>query len=164
MSHDVAIREMKAGDVEAMEQIAIAAWTPIAAFSRKTMGEDLYTRLNPDWKQRKGGQVRRACEPESGAMVRVAEKGGRIVGFVTFHANMAPGVGEIGNNAVHPDFQGQGIAQELYRSAFEQLKKLGTKFVKVHTGADPAHEPARRAYERAGFNIRLPSVDYYRAL
>jgi len=34
----------------------------------------------------------------------------------------------------------------------------------VHTGLDYAHAAARRAYERAGFNIRHEDVDYYMKL
>jgi hypothetical protein len=38
------------------------------------------------------------------------------------------------------------------------------RFAKVHTGLDPSHAPARRAYEKAGFTTQLPTVDYYRKL
>jgi ribosomal protein S18 acetylase RimI-like enzyme len=116
--------------------------------------------------KRKGEQIRRACTPGSNARVRVAEVDGRIAGFVTFHVDVQPGIGEIGNNAVHPDFRGRGIGGLLYTHVFDELKRLGQRFVKVTTGGegDPAHAPARRAYEKAGFDRRLPGVTYFRAL
>ena len=65
---------------------------------------------------------------------------------------------------VHPDWQGRGIAPRLYEYVFERLRERGMRYVKVHTGGDPAHAPARRAYQKAGFEIALPQVDYYREL
>ena len=87
-----------------------------------------------------------------------------MVGFVTCYADASTGIGEIGNNAVHPDCQGQGIAQRLYAYAFERLRERGMRYVKVGTGGDPAHAPARRAYQKAGFDVSLPHVEYYREL
>jgi hypothetical protein len=34
----------------------------------------------------------------------------------------------------------------------------------VGTGGDPSHAPARRAYEKAGFDREIPSVWMYRPL
>jgi len=38
------------------------------------------------------------------------------------------------------------------------------RFVEVTTGGDPSHAPVRRAYERAGFSVQLPTITYYRKL
>ena len=37
-------------------------------------------------------------------------------------------------------------------------------YAKVATGLDDAHAPARRAYERAGFDIKVEDVTYYKKL
>ena len=158
------IREVRPEDVEAAAAIAVAAWVPIYAHYQSVMGESIFKTLHPDWRGRKASQVRRALAPGSGVHAFVAEIGGRVVGFVTFDADAVSGVGEIDNNAVHPDAQGKGIAQAMYGRAFEAMRALGVKVVKVTTGGDPAHAPARRAYERAGFGVALPSVTYYRTL
>lgn len=158
------IRPLEPADIERVVAIAVAAWEPIYAYYRRAMGEALFAAAYPDWRAVKGGQVRRACAPGSGATVSLAELGGEVIGFVTFYADAASGIGEIGNNAVHPYWQGLGIAQRLYQHAFDNLRARGQRFVKVSTGGDPAHAPARRAYERAGFDIALPTVVYYRAL
>ena len=51
-----------------------------------------------------------------------------------------------------------------YERAFEEMKGMGVRVVKVKTGSDPAHAPARRSYEKAGFNVRLEHVVYLREL
>lgn len=164
MLNDIGIRDLEPSDLEAIVEIAVAAWTPIFAFYREVMGEELFAAACPNWREEKARQVRAACDPQSRAMVCVAEKGGQVVGFITFYADDASRIGEIGNNAVHPDFQGMGIGARMYQHIFDRLKKLGMRFVKVGTGGDPSHAPARRAYEKAGFSIRLPGVEYYRKL
>ena len=84
--------------------------------------------------------------------------------FRVIEAVRDAGIGEIGNNAVHPDLRGQGIGPRMYQYAFDRLRERGMRYVKVGTGGDPAHAPARRAYEKAGFTIQLPGVEYYREL
>jgi len=163
------VRPLQPGDVEAIVAIAVAAWRPIYAYYRQEMGDDLFSAACPHWPEEKARQVRAACDPASDpqasrAQVGVAELDGRPVGFVTFYADERSGIGEIGNNAVHPDLQGQGIGPLMYQYAFQHLRGRGMRYVKVGTGGDPAHAPARRAYEKAGFTIRLPGVEYYREL
>jgi RimJ/RimL family protein N-acetyltransferase len=161
---DIAIRELEPEDIEAVVEIAVAAWTPIFAFYRRVMGEDLFTAAHSDWQEEKAKQVRTACDPGSGAVVRVAEGKGQVVGFITLRTDDALKIGVIGNNAVHPDFQGQGIGAKMYEHALDWLRKGGMRFARVRTGLDPAHAPARRAYEKVGFSIQIPSVEYYRRL
>jgi len=158
------IREVKPEDVEAACDIAAAAWEPVFASFRQMMGDELFGIACRDWRGQEAQQVREACQGAGGAMVGVAELDGRVVGFVTFYANDESRIGEINNNAVHPQFQGRGIAPKMYEHVFARLRELGMLYVKVCTGGDPAHAPARRAYEKAGFSTRLPSVEYYRKL
>jgi len=167
---EIVIRPLMPADVDALAAIAVAAWQPIFAFYRQAMGDEMFLSVHPHWQHEKARQVRNACATGSSAIVAVAEMppqgsaAARVVGFCTCYANSATAIGEIGNNAVHPDWQGQGIAQRLYAYAFEQLRERGMRYVRVHTGGDPAHAPARRAYQKSGFEIALPGVEYYREL
>jgi ribosomal protein S18 acetylase RimI-like enzyme len=161
---ELVIREVRPEDVEILCEIAVAAWTPIFASFRQILGDELFAAVYPDWREQKRGEVREACDSSDPAMVCVAQQGERVLGFVTFHTDPASGIGEIGNNAVHPDSQGRGIGPKMYEHVFDSMRAMGMRFVRVSTGLDPSHAPARRAYEKAGFSIRLPGVDYYRKL
>jgi len=86
------------------------------------------------------------------------------VGFATYYVDRGRGIAEIGNNAVEPSCRGQGIGPLMYEYIFEQLRRRGARYVTVHTGGDPAHAPARRAYEKAGFDVQLSEVAYLRKL
>jgi len=177
---DLAIRELEAGDTDRLVEIALAAWTPVFSSFRDILGPELFDLTRPDCRKEKADQIRKACQADSPAKVLVAQNRdgmgrddmgrddmGRdiIAGFVSYYPEARePGVAEIGNNAVHPDFQNRGIAQMMYQEVFQRLRSEGIQFVKVHTGGDPSHLPARLAYEKAGFNISLPGVEYYRRL
>jgi ribosomal protein S18 acetylase RimI-like enzyme len=164
MADGITIRDMQSGEAEELAAIAVLAWEPVYSLYQREMGADLFGRLYGDWRTHKGDQIRRACAPGASCQVLVAEQTGEVVGFCTYRASIAPGVGELDNNAVRPSHQGQGIAPRLYEEAFARLRAQGMAYVCVRTGLDDAHAPARRAYEKAGFDIALPRVDYYRAL
>ena len=178
MAPEIMIRPLELADLETVVEIALAAWEPIYAYRRQMMGDVLFSTVHPDWRAEKAGQVRRGCAAGPPAILAVAtateaEAGGaeatgadaadRVVGFVTCCV-LGSGIGEIGNNAVHPDWQGRGIAPRLYDYCFERLRGRGVRYVKVGTGGAPAHAPARRAYKKAGFSVALPGVEYYREL
>ena len=38
------------------------------------------------------------------------------------------------------------------------MKQVGMRVATVGTGRDSSHAPARRAYEKAGFNVQISSV------
>ncbi len=166
MTTDIIIRDLRPDDVEAIADIAVAAWAPIYQHYRAEMGDDLFDALHPDWRAEKAAQIRHACVPsqDQRAIVLVAEEEGRPIGFLTFYVDETTRVGVLGNNAVRPSERGRGIAPQLYEEAFGRMRSLGMRYVRVRTGLDPAHAPARRAYQKAGFDVALPSVDYYRAL
>ena len=151
-------------DVERMVEIAVAAWAPVFASFRELIGEDIYAIESPNPEESKAQQIRRVCDPENPTIVRVVEGGGQVVGFVTFRADPETQMAVIGNNAIHPDFQSMGIGTQMYEHAFEYMRSLGVRYVKVFTGGDPSHAPARRAYEKAGFDRKVPHVEYYREL
>ena len=164
MPAEIIIRDIQLADLERMVEIALLAWEPIFARFREDMGEELFAVVHPDWRAAKAAQIRQVAEPREGAMACVAELDGQVVGFITFYTHSGIPLGEFGNNAVHPDYRGRGIAGRLYQHACDQLKARGMRYVRVITGADDAHAPARRAYEKAGFEAHWRTVQYYRPL
>ena len=157
------IRPYEPRDLEALAEIGDRAWRPIHRMFRRRYGDALFALLVPDEQTAKGEQVREHCR-EHPDWVLVCEEAGRVVGFATFHIHPARRIGEIGNNAVDPDVQGRGLAQQLYQAVLERFRREGLLYAKVQTGLDDAHGPARRAYERAGFDIRHETVTYYQTL
>lgn len=72
--------------------------------------------------------------------------------------------GEINLNAVDPEFQGRGGGEKMYTFAVARLREKGVRLVGVGTGLDAAHEPARRAYEKAGFLVGIPYIALFQLL
>ena len=163
MSDEVIIRDVQTSDVGRLVEIAIEAWAPYFKYCRQKMGEELFAQVHPDWRAEKGQLIRDACRPDKGD-VAVAEVAGTVVGFITFYTEVAPGVGAIDLNAVHPDFQRRGIGTRLCTHALERLRAAGARVARVGTGLDPAYAPARRTYEKAGFEVGLECIVYYRSL
>lgn len=164
MTEPIVIRPGTPADVETAAEIAVAAWVPVFVEFRRRLGDDIYLALYEGWEESKRNQVRQAFAGHPDCLL-VTEVAGRVVGFITFFVvDPARGLGEIGNNAVHPDFQGRGIGRRQYDRVFEELRARGARIVQVTTGLDEAHAPARRAYEAAGFDRELPKVTYFRTL
>jgi len=156
------IRSARPEDIEACAQIAKRAWAPIMAERGAVMGQDLQRReRGDDPLESKADEVRRFCEahPES---VLVTELDGRVVGFITFHADHATGILTIGNNAIDPDHQGRGLGTAQYDHVLTWARENGFAYAKVMTGLDDCHAAAREAYRKAGFDIAIPGVTYYR--
>ena len=156
------MREYSSGDLKQVIDIANAAWQPIREMSRKTLGDAIANLLNPDGDAgSKGIQVK--DQIESGFYgIAVCEHDEQVVGFITWHIEGC--IDEICNNAARPDTGLKGIGQTMYHFVLDEFRKIGVKAVKVTTGLDLAHAPARRAYERAGFQRHLDFTTYYMEL
>lgn len=157
------MREFRPDDLETIMDIGNRAWRGIYEMFRTSYGDELFALLVPDERTAKGEQIRSHCarHPE---WVYICEEEGRIVGFVTFRLHRETGIGEIGNNAVDPDCGLEGIGQQMYRAVKEHFRAQHMVYAKVCTGQDHAHARARRAYERAGFDISHRDIDYYMKL
>jgi len=157
------IRPFRPDDLPALMEIGNQAWREIYCMFRRCYGDELFALLVPNAATAKGEQIRSHCtsHPE---WTLVCEEDGQLCGFVTYRLDLERGVGEIGNNAVRPELRGRGLAQQLYAAAFARFRQAGLRFAKVQTGLDAAHAPARRAYEKAGFDLHHENIEYYRKL
>ena len=165
MDHvDVVLRPYREGDLPRLQDIAVAAWEPVFASFRSIMGEMVFETIFTDWRNDKRDQIASECRGEHGAKVLVAELDDEPVGFCDYYLDQAAGLGEISNNAVHPDHQNRGIATRLYTAVLDEMRAAGLRCVQVSTGGDASHAPARRAYEKVGFRPGVPSLTLYREL
>ena len=156
------MREYRADDLEPVMAIADLAWRPIRQMSREALGDAIADVLNPmgDAKS-KGLQVK--AQIESGKYgIAVCEHEDTVVGFITWQIDGL--FGEICNNGALKASGLKGIGQTMYHYVFDVFRRAGVKVVKVTTGLDWAHAPARRAYERAGFTKHLDSTTYFMEL
>lgn len=151
-------RPADAGDEARLQSIRAAAFAPIFASFRAILGDEIYDRAQRRDDQAQAGLLTSLMAPGSGWTVYVARSGDEIVGFVSVRFERETLVGEVGLNAVDPAHAGGGIGTAMYEFAVERMKEAGMKVATVSTGGDPSHAPARRAYEKAGFDVSFASV------
>jgi ribosomal protein S18 acetylase RimI-like enzyme len=158
---DIIIRKFKQDDMDTILDIAIAAWTPIYKGYCEILGDEIFNVAFANWQERKKKDIEKACKGFDNCITYVVEIDNKVTGFISFYIDSSTGMGTIGNNAVHPSYQGLGIGRKMYHFVFEQFRKHGMKCATVITGGDKAHLPARKAYEKAGFSSHLETVRYY---
>lgn len=147
--------------IEAACDIAIKAWTPIRAVFRRDLGDELYEAHFTGWQESKRAGVAKNLRSGRGYVALADDK---VVGFVSYSVNEATRTGQIGGNAVDPECRGMGIGPKMYDFVLNKMKEEGMEYATVVTGLDDGHAPARRAYEKAGFQKNLPSVKYFKKL
>ena len=156
------IRNLDDSDIDRVVEFSLRAWAPVFASFEKVLGAEIYRRVYPDWLDSQARDVAKTCR-EHAATTWVAEADGVPVGFATVIYDEAARSGEIEMIAVDPEFQRRGIASALIEHCVSWMREAGARVAGIGTGGDPGHEPARLAYEKAGF-IGLPLVHYYHAL
>jgi GNAT superfamily N-acetyltransferase len=155
---NVVMRPVRADDQPHWDGVRQAAFAPVFASFRSILGDDIYDLAQAREDEAQGELLVALLAPESGWEVYAAEMAGTVVGFVSLQLNHDTQVGEIGLNAVHPDHAGKGVGTAMYDFAIARMKEAGMRVATVATGGDPSYAPARRAYEKAGFTVQIPSV------
>jgi GNAT superfamily N-acetyltransferase len=162
-AESVDIRPFEEDDLEAVVEFSLRAWEPVFASLRNVLGDEIFLRLHPQWRESQAEAVRSSCtNPERDVFVAVADN--RPVAFVAvalnaFHERM----GWIDIIGVDPDYQRSGISSQLTALAMDHMRSHGMDIAVVETGGDQGHAPARAAYEAAGFTL-LPVARYFRLL
>ena len=156
---NVRIRIAKNDDLDSVCDIVKECWSDIYEGYRKQLGDEIYNAIYNSPLESKAEKIRISV---NAGRVFVAECDGVICGFASFSVNGS--VGELNNNAVKKSFQGRGIARKLYDAIFERLKEEGCTVAGVSTGLDDAHAAARHAYQKAGFDVSLSAITYYKKL
>lgn len=160
---DVRIRPFRNDEIDDLVRLALAAWAPVFRSFEQILGTEIYPRLHPDWRAGQRAAVEEVCRDREHGFVWVADLDGSAVGFIAYALSTVDGIGEVELLAVDPGVQDRGIGTELNTFALGKMKEHGMRLAVAATGGDPAHAPARRSYEKAGY-VALPLARYYRAL
>ena len=161
MNKEIKIVPCREEHLNAVEDIAVKAWTPIREVNRRDLGDELFEVFFANWEVAKRSSTRNAMMSGRSYVALCDDK---VVGFIRYAVNEALKSGEIRGNAVDPDCRGMGIGPKMYEFVFQKMREEGMLYATVHTGLDDGHIPARRAYEKAGFEKNIPSIEYYRKL
>lgn len=163
----VVLRKTRDEDLPRVDEITIICYTSIHESYVAMLGEECYERVrhNPEltWEERKTKQNRQLYE-EHPEWVWVLEEKGEVFGFITFYLFPQQGYSHIDNNGIHPDYAGKGWGKFMYQHVLQHFRDEGFRYAHVDTGLDPAHIPARRAYEGVGFDRKVPTVEYWQDL
>lgn len=142
-------------------KIALNSWTDIHNAYASLITNDIHDALFSDWKDQLKVTIEKHLTENNGY---VALTDGKVAGFSTFRYEFDGKLGVFGHNSVSEDFRGKRIASRMYNFIKYKMAENGTKYAKVTTGLDDGHAPARRAYEKTGFNRMVPTVTYYMEL
>jgi ribosomal protein S18 acetylase RimI-like enzyme len=157
------IRSVSDDDIDILVQIALLAWPEVFRSFRHILGDAIYTIIWPDWKAGQKQGVETVCRGGENIAVWVAELDGNVAGFLAYELDHNNRTGEVQLLAVHPDYQNNGIGTALNDFALKKMREAGMVLARAETGGDPAHAPARKSYENAGYT-GLPLVRYFKAL
>ncbi|WP_221930830.1 GNAT family N-acetyltransferase [Telmatospirillum sp. J64-1] len=164
MTSEPQLRPLEPGDLPRLQQIRKTAFAPVFQSFRDIVGQEIAAIAFTHADAEQAKLLDDLCAPGSGHHVLVLTIGGAVAGFVSFTVDTAQRIGEIGLNAVHPDYSGKGFGTWMYEQVLARMKDQGVILATVSTGGDAAHAPARRAYEKAGFGPVIPSLSLYRLL
>lgn len=149
--------------LEAVIRLSLRAWEPVFVSIESVIKPDVRREFYPQgWRVSQRQAVEDVCAADE-ADVWVAIEDAEAVGFVAVKIHSASKMGEIYMIAVEPNFQGRGIAAALTNFALDWMKDAGMSLAMVETGGDSGHAPARRLYEKTGFDL-LPIARYFKKL
>ncbi len=161
---ELTFRPARESDRAPLEAIRAAAFKPVFASFRQILGDVIYEAAQAHEDADQVNLLAAMFDAESIWRLTVAETATALVGFVSVRIDADNGFGEIGLNAIAPEYAGRGYGSLMYEHALQQMRDAGVGVATVATGGDPSHAPARRAYEKAGFDVAIPSVWLCRTL
>ena len=167
MEEKIVIRNSIPEDADRIGEIFDMNWTAINLNYKSLIGDELYDIYYGDLKVRMEGNVKMIKERSLDSKTCIVTLvDGVVAAFATYRTDVKNGVkiGIVGFNACDPAYKGRGIAGKQYAVIFDKMREDGCVAAQVHTGLDNMHAPARRAYEKAGFEKNLPDINYFMML
>ena len=94
----------------------------------------------------------------------VSDDEGEVAGFVSYMMSSARKVGTIHYNGVAKAHRGKGIGTLQVEKVLGIFREGGMEYACVGTGLNEGHAPARRVYEKAGFEALIDYRMYVQKL
>lgn len=144
------IRNYEKSDKPALVELTMRVWAPVFRQMQETMSDEIYEVFVPDWRKEQLRSIDYVCDSEDVEVI-VAEIEGVVVGFSSAKSRPEDFLGEVVMIGVDPEYQKQGIGTALMEASLAIIKRNGFELAMVETGGDPAHDSARKTYEKLGF-------------
>ncbi len=143
-------------DFDAIKAITRLAFEPV---SLDRMAEKYFNSQmgDKDWFEYKNRSLEDQCRANIYNVI-VCEIAGNVVGYATMSLDAERGIAEIGNNAVHPEFQGKGIGKMMQQEIMRRMIESGFKKFKVNTLSNDI--AAQKVYEKLGFEKIITGIYY----
>ena len=121
--NNLIIRPAYYEDLDAVKEINKVAFEPVSLhrINEKFFQEELGGK---PWHVYKNRGIEEGFESCLDSLI-VCEKNGRVVGYATGAHNEETMIAEIGNNAVLPEYQGQGIGKAMQKEIARRMKEAG---------------------------------------
>jgi len=150
------LRPARFSDITDIKVITQLAFEPV---SLDRMAEKYFnTQMgNKDWFEYKNRSLENQCKANIYNVI-VCEIAGRVVGYATMSLDYERDIAEIGNNAVHPDFQGKGIGKMMQQEIMRRMIENGFEKFKVNTLSNDI--AAQKVYEKLGFEKIITGIYY----
>jgi ribosomal protein S18 acetylase RimI-like enzyme len=154
------VRPARHSDIPAICEVTRLSFGPMATarMRQEFLGELLGGK---EWHVHKNEEVERFVRRHTLQTV-ACECEGQVVGYATYSLNPEQGLADIGNNAVHPDWQGQGIGQLLLHEVRQRILDEG--YTKSQVTALSNNPAALRIYEKLGYKPYAQSTHCLLAL
>jgi ribosomal protein S18 acetylase RimI-like enzyme len=142
----VRIRLFQADDLPELRRITVEGFEGIAI--DQNIERHLGTIAGHDWRWRKARHVDEDCTANPGG-VFVAEKDGRVLGYISTRLDRETGKGRIPNLAVDAVARSGGIGRALIAHALEYLRREGMECAVIETMAN--NPVGQHLYPSCGF-------------
>jgi GNAT superfamily N-acetyltransferase len=154
----IQFRRAQVGDLPTLQRIRERAFAPVFASFRNILGHEIYELAQRREDEAQAQLLAAIFHCDSVWEAYVADCEDRVIGFVCIRLDGERFIGEIGLNAIDPNWASKGLGLQMYEHALRLMSEAGMKVAVVATGADASHGAARRAYRKAGFDVEIPSV------
>jgi ribosomal protein S18 acetylase RimI-like enzyme len=140
------IRGFRSEDLEAIKRLTIESFTGVTL--EQNVEQALGILNGHDWRWRKARHFDEDVTANP-AGIFVAEKDGRVVGYITALIDREAGKGRIPNLAVAVAFRGAGLGRQLIEHALDYFRREGLAYAIIETMAQ--NEAGQHLYPACGF-------------